>query len=333
MERQAVPARSTPAASTSPTRDPITRSIVEQARAAIAEADLVLFVVDARAGRHAGRRGARADPARVAEAGARAREQDRRPGAGARSRSSSTASASATRSRSRACTARTPATCSTRSSRGSPGDVARARCRRRGDPRRDPRPAERRQVVALQRARRRRAHDRLRGAGHDARHDRHGARARRPHVPARRHRRPAPQAQAAAGDRVLLGAARARGGRARRRRARPDRREPGDRRGRPRRRRRRAQGAVLDAGRALEVGHLARSRSRRSGPELQRRLRQRPPFITISSTTGRGISRLLDKVAELYDKHASRIPTAELNRFLGELQGGAPAAVEGRPAA
>jgi GTP-binding protein len=29
---------------------------------------------------------------------------------------------------------------------------------------------------------------------------------------------------------------------------------------------------------------------------------------------------VLGKVAELYDKHAGRIPTAELNRFLGELR-------------
>ena len=55
-------------------------------------------------------------------------------------------------------------------------------------------------------------------------------------------------------------------------------------------------------------------------PELQRRLRQRPPFITTSATTGRGISRVLDKVADLYDKHAGRITTGELNRFLGELK-------------
>jgi GTP-binding protein len=55
-------------------------------------------------------------------------------------------------------------------------------------------------------------------------------------------------------------------------------------------------------------------------PQLQRRLRQRPPFITTSAVTGRGITRVLDKVAELYDKHAGRIPTAELNRFLGELR-------------
>jgi GTPase len=55
-------------------------------------------------------------------------------------------------------------------------------------------------------------------------------------------------------------------------------------------------------------------------PELQRRLRQRPPFITTSAKTGRGISRVLDKVAELYEKHASRVPTPELNRFIGELK-------------
>src|SRR5437667_199999 len=50
-------------------------------------------------------------------------------------------------------------------------------------------------------------------------------------------------------------------------------------------------------------------------PQLQRRLRQRPPFITTSAKTGRGVTRVLDKVAELFDKHASRIPTPELNRF------------------
>jgi GTP-binding protein len=55
-------------------------------------------------------------------------------------------------------------------------------------------------------------------------------------------------------------------------------------------------------------------------PELQRRLRQRPDFITVSSLTGRGLSRLLDKVAELYDRYVSRVPTAELNKFIAELK-------------
>jgi GTP-binding protein len=55
-------------------------------------------------------------------------------------------------------------------------------------------------------------------------------------------------------------------------------------------------------------------------PELARRLRQRPPFITTSAQTGRGVTRVLDKIAELYEKHAGRVPTAELNRFLAELR-------------
>jgi GTP-binding protein len=55
-------------------------------------------------------------------------------------------------------------------------------------------------------------------------------------------------------------------------------------------------------------------------PELARKLRQRPPFITTSAITGRGVTRVLEKVAELYDKHAGRVQTAELNRFLGELR-------------
>jgi GTP-binding protein len=55
-------------------------------------------------------------------------------------------------------------------------------------------------------------------------------------------------------------------------------------------------------------------------PELQRRLRQRPPFITTSAKTGRGVTRVLDKVAELFDKYTSRVLTAELNRLLAELR-------------
>jgi GTPase len=55
-------------------------------------------------------------------------------------------------------------------------------------------------------------------------------------------------------------------------------------------------------------------------PELQRRLRQRPDFITVSSVSGRGVSRLLGKVAELYDRYVSRISTADLNRLIGELK-------------
>ena len=56
-------------------------------------------------------------------------------------------------------------------------------------------------------------------------------------------------------------------------------------------------------------------------PRLESRLRQRPPIVTTSAKTGRGIGRLLDRVEELFAKHSGRIGTGELNRFLTELRG------------
>jgi GTP-binding protein len=53
---------------------------------------------------------------------------------------------------------------------------------------------------------------------------------------------------------------------------------------------------------------------------LNERLRQRPPVIAVSAHTGRGIERLLDRVRTQFEKHTARIPTAELNRFLRELR-------------
>jgi GTPase len=55
-------------------------------------------------------------------------------------------------------------------------------------------------------------------------------------------------------------------------------------------------------------------------PRLEQRLRQRPPIVAVSATTGRGVGRLLDRVEELYAKHTARLPTPELNRFLQELR-------------
>jgi GTP-binding protein len=55
-------------------------------------------------------------------------------------------------------------------------------------------------------------------------------------------------------------------------------------------------------------------------PELERRLRQRPPWVAVSAKTGRGIERLLDNVERLFDKYAARVSTAELNRFLADLR-------------
>jgi GTP-binding protein len=55
-------------------------------------------------------------------------------------------------------------------------------------------------------------------------------------------------------------------------------------------------------------------------PRIASRLRQRPPVVTVSAKTGRGISRLLDRIEEQFEKHRSRIGTPELNRFLAELR-------------
>jgi GTP-binding protein len=53
---------------------------------------------------------------------------------------------------------------------------------------------------------------------------------------------------------------------------------------------------------------------------IERRLRQRPPIVTTSARTGRGIARLLDRIEALYAKHDARIATAELNKTLQELR-------------
>jgi GTP-binding protein len=55
-------------------------------------------------------------------------------------------------------------------------------------------------------------------------------------------------------------------------------------------------------------------------PRLEAKLRQRPPIVAASAKTGRGIGRMLDRIEEVFDRSASRISTGELNRFLGELK-------------
>ncbi len=63
---------------------------------------------------------------------------------------------------------------------------------------------------------------------------------------------------------------------------------------------------------------------------LGSRLRQRPTMAAVSSTTGRGVGKLLDRVEELYDTHTSRIGTGELNRFLSELREQRPGPAKGK---
>jgi GTP-binding protein len=55
-------------------------------------------------------------------------------------------------------------------------------------------------------------------------------------------------------------------------------------------------------------------------PRLEARLRQRPPIVVTSASSGRGVDRLLDRVESLFAKHTDRTPTPELNRFVAELR-------------
>jgi GTPase len=49
------------------------------------------------------------------------------------------------------------------------------------------------------------------------------------------------------------------------------------------------------------------------------KLRLRPRVLTASAKTGRHVQRLLHEALSLADRAAHRIPTPELNRFLGEI--------------
>ena len=62
---------------------------------------------------------------------------------------------------------------------------------------------------------------------------------------------------------------------------------------------------------------------------LGSRLRQRPTMAAVSSKSGRGVGKLLDRVERLYDTHTSRIATGELNRFLAELREQRPGPAKG----
>jgi GTPase len=53
---------------------------------------------------------------------------------------------------------------------------------------------------------------------------------------------------------------------------------------------------------------------------VRKKLRQRPRVLAVSAETGRGLRRLVAEALDLADRSAGRIPTSELNRFLADLQ-------------
>jgi GTP-binding protein len=52
---------------------------------------------------------------------------------------------------------------------------------------------------------------------------------------------------------------------------------------------------------------------------VERKLRLRPAVVTCSATRGRNVANLLPKALELADKAGERIPTPELNRFVADV--------------
>jgi GTP-binding protein len=59
-------------------------------------------------------------------------------------------------------------------------------------------------------------------------------------------------------------------------------------------------------------------------PRVETRLRQRPPVVAVSAQTSRGVGKLLDRVEDLFARHTARVPTAELNRILQDLRDARP---------
>jgi GTP-binding protein len=77
------------------------------------------------------------------------------------------------------------------------------------------------------------------------------------------------------------------------------------------------------AGEQLDIDH--------ERAKVARKLRQRPLVITASAKTGRNVGKLLAEALRLGDRLRERIPTPELNRFLADLQAARePPAVRGR---
>jgi GTP-binding protein len=64
-----------------------------------------------------------------------------------------------------------------------------------------------------------------------------------------------------------------------------------------------------------DIGDVDLEQARR---RLHDKLRQRPPLIATSALTGRGLDRLLHAVEELFDRYTSRVGTGQLNRLLAE---------------
>jgi GTPase len=82
---------------------------------------------------------------------------------------------------------------------------------------------------------------------------------------------------------------------------------------------------------ALNKWDLTRTDLEDAKARVARKLRQRPQVMAVSAKTGRGLKRLVAEALRLADRSQQWIPTPELNRFLGDLQSlREPPAVRGK---
>ena len=70
---------------------------------------------------------------------------------------------------------------------------------------------------------------------------------------------------------------------------------------------------------ALNKWDATRTDREEASAKVRHRLRQRPRVLAVSAATGRGLRRLTAEALDLAERSGSRIPTAELNRFLADV--------------
>jgi GTP-binding protein len=71
---------------------------------------------------------------------------------------------------------------------------------------------------------------------------------------------------------------------------------------------------------ALNKWDVTRTDLEDAKARVARKLRQRPPVLAVSAASGRGLRRLVAAALERADRSREWIQTAELNRFLADLQ-------------
>ena len=82
---------------------------------------------------------------------------------------------------------------------------------------------------------------------------------------------------------------------------------------------------------ALNKWDVTRTDLEEAKARVAKKLRQRPQVLAVSAASGRGLKRLVAEALSLADRSSQWIPTPELNRFLGDLQSQRePPAVRGK---